>query len=63
MVDIDLNNNGIKQAKNLHEELKNIKFDIVFSSTLKGHIRQHKLSVIMILMNFVQQMNGIAVIN
>ncbi len=34
-IDIELNNNGIEQAKKLHEELKNIKFDIVFSSHLK----------------------------
>ena len=34
-VDIELNNNGIEQAKKIREELKDIKFDIVFSSPLK----------------------------
>ena len=33
--DIPLNLNGIKQAKEVREKLKNIKFDYVFSSPLK----------------------------
>lgn len=34
-VDIELNESGIKQAKQISEELKNIKFDKIFSSPLK----------------------------
>ena len=34
-LDIELNEKGIKQAEIIHEELKNVKFDIVFSSPLK----------------------------
>lgn len=34
-IDIELNETGINQAKVIHEELKNIKFDKVFSSPLK----------------------------
>ena len=34
-LDVELNEKGIKQAEKIHEELKDIKFDIVFSSPLK----------------------------
>lgn len=34
-IDIELNEVGIKQAETIHKELKNIKFDKVFSSPLK----------------------------
>lgn len=34
-IDIELNEKGINQAKKIYEELKNIKFDKVFSSPLK----------------------------
>ena len=33
-IDVPLNDNGIKQAHELHEILKDIKFDLVFSSPL-----------------------------
>lgn len=34
-IDIDINAEGIKQAENIKQQLKDIKFDIVFSSPLK----------------------------
>jgi broad specificity phosphatase PhoE len=34
-IDIELNETGIKQAERISEELKNVKFDKVFSSPLK----------------------------
>ena len=34
-MDIELNNTGNEQARKMHDELKDIKFDIVFSSPLK----------------------------
>lgn len=33
--DVELNEKGISQAEKIHDELKNIKFDLVFSSPLK----------------------------
>lgn len=33
-IDVELNDKGIHQAKEIHEKLKNIKFDIVISSPL-----------------------------
>ena len=38
-IDVPLNEKGIKQAYELHEILKNIKFDIVFSSPLKRALK------------------------
>jgi probable phosphoglycerate mutase/uncharacterized phosphatase len=34
-MDVELNDTGIEQAKKIYDELKDIKFDIVFSSPLK----------------------------
>lgn len=34
-IDVPLNDVGIKQAQELHEKLKNIKFDLVYSSPLQ----------------------------
>lgn len=34
-IDVELNEVGVKQAELLHNELKSIKFDVVFSSPLK----------------------------
>lgn len=34
-IDIELNDTGLEQAKKMHDELKDIKFDVVFSSPLK----------------------------
>ena len=38
-IDVPLNEEGIKQAHELKEMLKNIKFDLVFSSPLKRAIK------------------------
>ena len=42
-IDIELNETGINQAKEIFEELKNVKFDIVFSSPLKRALQTAKI--------------------
>ncbi len=38
-IDVPLNDTGIKQAQELHEKLKDIKFDLVYSSPLQRAIK------------------------
>ena len=45
-IDNELNQKGIEQAYELHEKLKNIQFDKVFSSLYKELIKQLKLIVL-----------------
>ncbi len=42
-IDIELNEKGIEQAYKIHDELKNIKFDLVFSSPLKRAYKTAKI--------------------
>ena len=42
-IDIELNENGINQAKQICEELKNIKFDKIFSSPLKRALQTARI--------------------
>jgi broad specificity phosphatase PhoE len=42
-VDIELNENGIKQSMELGEKLKDIKFDVIYSSDLKRAIQTSEI--------------------
>ena len=60
-VDVPLNENGIRQAKVIHDKLKNVKFDVVFSSPLKRAYKTAQLicdSNIIVDNRIIERSNG-----